>query len=266
MMFKLIALDVDGTLITPRFGLSSRLLASIKLLQAEDVSIVLSTGRQYQGIKQLIDIFKLKSPQIVVGGALAIDPSTMGYLYAEPLEPMVSQEILGYCEREKITAIASLGVKSVAVGPLDRLIALPDWGLPVPTHYKASRVKSSCYGITLIGVSEINNLMALNGFVSCIGSSVKVSSSAPGFIDLLNNKVSKGNALYHVAKYLGVSKDAIVAIGDSDNDLSMFEVAGYGVAVANASPALQSAAHRVVSCCDDDGAAEAIEELVLSSI
>jgi hydroxymethylpyrimidine pyrophosphatase-like HAD family hydrolase len=91
-----------------------------------------------------------------------------------------------------------------------------------------------------------------------------VTTSAPGFLDVVGHGVSKGNALLTVLKQIGLASDEIIAIGDGDNDLSVFEVAGYRIAMGNSCPRLAMRADMITCDCDNDGVAAALQMLGVS--
>ncbi|MBQ2221096.1 MAG: HAD hydrolase family protein, partial [Acidaminococcaceae bacterium] len=91
---------------------------------------------------------------------------------------------------------------------------------------------------------------------------VTVTSSRDNFLELMEPGVNKWNAVKAVAASYGIRPEEVMCIGDSNNDLSMIENAGIGVAVANAKPAVQAAAKLVTASNDEDGVAEAIETVL----
>ena len=92
---------------------------------------------------------------------------------------------------------------------------------------------------------------------------LKSIRSGPTFIDILNQKASKGMALKSLAHYLGIPMESTIAIGNYYNDLDMIQGAGVGVAVANAPEEIQVEADLVVPSNNENGVAEALRLLVL---
>jgi Cof subfamily protein (haloacid dehalogenase superfamily) len=91
---------------------------------------------------------------------------------------------------------------------------------------------------------------------------VEVVSSAENNIEIMSKGISKGNAVKILGDIYGISKDEIICIGDSENDISMIEYAGLGIAMANATDDLKAAADYVTDTNDNDGVAKAIEKIV----
>jgi len=93
---------------------------------------------------------------------------------------------------------------------------------------------------------------------------LEVTSSGPDNLELMARGVSKGWGLTQLGARLKIPPQAMLAFGDSDNDLEMIRYAGVGVAMGNAHGAVKQAADRVTATCDEDGVALVIEELCLS--
>ena len=92
---------------------------------------------------------------------------------------------------------------------------------------------------------------------------IEVSSSLPQNLELNRKGGNKGNGLLALADYLGLKREELMACGDSDNDYSMIEAAGLGVAMANASKEIKNLADAVTLSNDEDGVAYAIKKWVL---
>jgi len=265
-MFRLVALDVDDTVASDGCSVSGRLTSSITALHELGLRVVLVTGRQYPGIEQLIETLRLTSPQIVVGGAAIIELETLTVLQGEPIEAGLCVRILDYCERVGFTAVASFGRHSIGIGPREHFQLFLDHGIPVPEFRCVAETTGSCFGITVVGADRLDNISDFVSHADPLGDHLRISSTVSGFVDISSQRTSKGSALRWLIQYLGLLKKEVLAIGDSDADVSMFDAAGYSVAVANASPMLLAKADQVVASCDEDGAACAIEELILSGI
>ena len=89
--------------------------------------------------------------------------------------------------------------------------------------------------------------------------------SSPFFFEVLNTKASKGNAVEWVANYCQIKMEQVMCLGDHENDVSMLERAGFGVAMGNAVPAAAQAANIVTFDNDSDGVALAIERYALTT-
>jgi Cof subfamily protein (haloacid dehalogenase superfamily) len=98
-----------------------------------------------------------------------------------------------------------------------------------------------------------------------VGGRCQLLRSRPRYIEITNAEAHKGNALTWLAQFLGLGTDQVMAIGDSQNDITMIQMAGVGVAVANAGKEVQDAADYIVDSNQDSGVAEAIAEFALQA-
>lgn len=89
--------------------------------------------------------------------------------------------------------------------------------------------------------------------------------SAPWFFEIMHSKAHKGAAVLELGKYLGLTKDQIMVLGDENNDLTMFEAAGFGVAMGNANDQIKELASAVTADNDHDGVGVALEKYVLKN-
>ena len=94
------------------------------------------------------------------------------------------------------------------------------------------------------------------------GTSMYITKTNAEYLEFMNPDANKGTALKLVAERLGIPREEVAAFGDGDNDLSMIQWAGVGVAMGNAKPAVLAAADRVAPVCDEDGLACAVEEML----
>lgn len=92
---------------------------------------------------------------------------------------------------------------------------------------------------------------------------IAVTSSMPNNLEINGEGASKGNAILLLARYLGFSPSQTMAFGDGENDLSMMELAGIGVAMDNGNPALKKKADFIARSNEEDGVARVIEKLIL---
>jgi len=93
-----------------------------------------------------------------------------------------------------------------------------------------------------------------------IGNDMSIVFSNPMFLEFMDGMVSKGHALFEVAEHLGIEISNIMAFGDGNNDISMIETAGIGVAMENATPDVRSVANEITLSNNDDGVAEFLED------
>lgn len=267
MTYKLIALDIDGTLITSEQHISPRTKAAIAKAKEQGVVFAIATGRMFRSALPFAEELGLDLPIIAYNGALVQNPRTHEVYVHYPIPLTVAKEIARrakeeglhlnayiddevYVERitpeaEVYMQLSQYPVRPVGC-PLDQFMTKP------PTR------------LTLI---SLGNDARLRRFAAQVQEDLQerlyVLPFAPDYLELLHPAVSKGNALLKLAERLGILPEEVVAVGDGCNDMEMVQRAGLGVAMANADPALKEVADFITSSNDEDGVAEVIERFVL---
>jgi hypothetical protein len=126
------------------------------------------------------------------------------------------------------------------------------------THILPGRVNK------VIFLDDPDNIPSIRATLSQhLNGSAKLVQTLPMGLEVLPSTVSKGAALAWLLDDLGIPAEQVMALGDAENDIEMLQVAGLGVAVANAMPATLAAAYRVTTSNDEDGVALAVEQFVL---
>lgn len=292
--YKLIAMDVDDTLLDKELRVSPRVNAIINRLQTEGIVVTLATGRMFRSTRPIARQLGLDIPLITYQGALVKNCISGEVLLHQPLplEQALAVIQLGrqeglhinlYLEDqlyyEQVTkegeAYAKLADVPVCLVPdlAEFLLARArearreqvepaEQGKSVGQAEQAEQAAQAAFGPTkmlLIGEeAHLDNL--LDRARSQFGDTVHVTKSKPIFLEFTNAGANKGTALAELARVYGIKREEIMAFGDSYNDLEMLEYAGMGVAMGNARPALKEIADYITKGNDEDGVAEAIEK------
>ena len=246
MAIKLIAIDMDGTLLLPDHTISPAVKAAIAAARERGVNVVLTTGRPYAGVHSYLKELHMEQPGdycITYNGALvqkAGDGST------------VAQTALSYDDYRFLEQ-------------LSREVGSHFHALDRNTLYTAEKMDPE---IQLLKVMMIDEPAILDQAIARIPAEVKekytVLKSAPYFLEILDKRVNKGTGVKSLADALGIKPEEIMAIGDQENDIAMIEFAGVGVAMDNAIPAVKEAANFITKSNLEDGVAFAIEKYVLA--
>ncbi len=265
-MYKLVALDVDGTLLNSHHELTPAVAEAIRAALAQDVHVVLATGKQYSAIIPLIEQLELTAPQITSHGALVTDPVQNIVLHQQciPLEP----------GRRAITIGAELGVTMVVAGHGKTFAAAHNadidymltYGDPVPQILDDLTQALDLAPTHLMALAYKRDALyaeAYNRFRADLGDVLNVSLSSPYYVEFLHPQASKGQALAAVCAQLGVERESVLAAGDSFNDLSMFAFAGLAVAMDNAHSDVKKHANIIAPSNNADGVAHLLRQYVL---
>lgn len=272
---KLIALDLDGTLLTSEKRVSGRTLEVLKECERRGIEIVPTTGRA----KQAAPDFVLELPGvhygIFVNGASIWDLKKQEELFAGCIDWKTAQETArmlrrypilfdlyldgkGVCERSFLDRLEAFGVPEVYC----RLIRESRIAVDDLSRY-LEQTKAQVQKMNLIfpeGNLQVRHLVRAELEKQ---SGLLVTSSLPWNLELNAAGVTKGSAVLRLAGHLKLPIGETMACGDGENDLSMLQTAGFGVAMENGASFLKEHADWITLSNDCDGVAEAIKRWVL---
>ncbi|WP_069803653.1 Cof-type HAD-IIB family hydrolase [Thermogemmatispora onikobensis] len=267
--YRLLAIDLDGTLLTPfpAKEVTPRARRALEIAHASGLMITITTGQMLAVLRQVCAGLPLSGPQILENGAMIVDIAS-GAVLSERFLP--KEHILPVLE-----AARSLGLYRAYHTPevvyVDRHTPRArDWYRPpLPPAIEVDDVASlyprPCIKIAAVGLPE--TLPAKRQQLEhWFGEVLHVTQSTRDLLELLHPRASKGQALREVASLLGVAPAEIVAIGDHYNDVEMLRFAGLSIAMGNAPPEVQAVADYVTSDNAHDGVAQALERLVLPTL
>jgi Cof subfamily protein (haloacid dehalogenase superfamily) len=272
---RLVASDLDGTLLSPDGAVSLRTLAVIADLRARGIALCLATSRRWTGTRPVAEAIGMDGPLILYDGAItrhypsgavldldALPANTASaaaeLLFAHGLRPIVqygdgADEILVTTEAPSAVDAAAVYLAQYApqvrVAPLDQLTGA---GAPV--------LRVVAFG----ALSRLREVARQLSALPCGRQLLNVGAWTSAELTLFSATASKGAALASLAARHDIPMSAVLAIGDGVNDRSMLRVAGASVAMGNAPRAVQRAARYVAPPCAEDGFAVAVEQRVLA--
>ena len=264
MSIKLLALDLDGTIVTNLHTISERTQAAIKAAVRQGVQVVIATGREYPVTQKFIRLLELTTPVICYQGALIYDFQTDRVIASQTLPLPLAQQLIDLGRAHRLALHLYIGHQAYTEAPTDLSRSLLTRTGIYPhevsdlkqvttsAHYKGLIVHPAAYA----GSIAVRLAEALDGKLS-------VFRSFDTLIEVTSPQVSKGQALATLAGYYGLAQDEVMAIGDQDNDIDMIAWAGVGVAMGNASPGAKAAANHIAPPIEAEGAAWAIETFIL---
>ncbi|HEX30423.1 TPA: HAD family phosphatase [Candidatus Poribacteria bacterium] len=258
---KLIAIDLDGTLLYDDGTLSERNAEAISKALSLGVEIVLASGRMFRTILPYARRLNLTGPIIAYNGALAKVISTGEVLSHTPIPPEIADEIVDHCLSRELHLNFYLNER-VYVQHINKWSRLYD----TRTGSRSKRVDlARLKGSAPTKLLVIDHPSRIRGLVeefrSLLDNRLYFLVTMPEYIEFMNKEVSKGRALRDIMNRFGVSRQEVAVIGDGNNDLPMMEEAGVKVAMGNATDKLKCMADYVVGSNEEDGVAEAIEIL-----
>ena len=266
MKYKLIASDVDGTLINDNSELSERTKRAIINTIKSGVLFVTSTGRPFSAVNIINDLFTEDMPFIVFNGAAAYMGKSEKLLFEYYLDFDVAKEVYEIGQKQNAAQIVWTGPKLWTNRLCERTEAYAARGsneITVIDDFDTLRTKQK--GVSkVLWVEDPADVKRLSVKMSAhFGDRLKCVSSMAHFLEFISPDAGKGAALERVGKLYGIDSGEMIAVGDSYNDVSMLEYAGLSVAVANAPEDIKALCDYVTLTNNDDGVADVIEKFIL---
>ena len=269
MSIKLVAIDIDGTLLNSQHKISPRVKEALQKANEQGVRIVLCTGRPLPGVKEQLDELALYGENdfvITYNGSLVqatkdntiISRYTLSYedfLEIEMYSRKVGAHLHTIDDSAIYTANRNIGKYTIHEASL----------VNMPLKYRT--VDEMTPEMNIIKMMMIDEPEVLDPAIAKLPlhftEKYTTVKSTPFYYEIMNKNASKGNALAKLADHLGLNKDEVMAIGVNENDLSMIDYAGIGVAMGNATENVKTIADVHTTSNDEDGVAQIIEKMVL---
>ena len=255
---RLVASDLDGTIVRSDGTISDRTKAAISSVEAAGVPFVMVTGRPTRWMKAVADQTGHHGIAICANGAVVYDLHAEQVLESFLLPSTVGRDV-ALALREAIPGI------TFAVEPLCRPFAhepayVPRWDSADPRSTAHVDDLLSADVVKLLARHEgLGSDELLAAAVAAVGDAVTLThSSSDGLLEISAAGVSKATGLARLAAERDIPAVDVVAFGDMPNDLPMLTWAGLGIAVANAHPSVLEIADEVTTSNDDDGVAEVL--------
>jgi Cof subfamily protein (haloacid dehalogenase superfamily) len=268
--FRLVALDLDDTLLRSDLTISFRARNAIRRAMQEGVSVVLASGRVPQALDSFAKILGLhkKDGYLICGNGTIITESRTGKVVYETWVPtnaaLVAFDLAdaeGFPVQLYDDDVMYISRRNEYTSYDEKLTGLRQ---VVVSNFR-SMVEAGAHKLIVPGDPMI--LKPLEDIIrTYLGTDISLFTSKPYFLEILPPNVDKGTALAFIAEKLEVPREEVFAIGDSMNDEAMLRWAGCGVAMVNSDPRIKSIASLITEHSnDDDGVAEVIERFVLGN-
>lgn len=272
MEYKLLVLDVDGTLVNNKKELSPQTLTTLLKIQHTGVRLVLASGRSPHGLSHLVDKLEMKKwggYLLPYNGAQIIDTATHEVLFEKRIDPAMfpylekkAQKngfaIFTYHQNQLITThpennhiLEEAALNNMEVVAVDNLSEAVDFS-------PCKCVLVSDDEDALVSLKELWR-KRLAGVLNVYRSESFFLEVAPKFID-------KGNTLGVLIEKLGITTEEVMAIGDGRRDFAMLQLAGLGVAMGNAQDSIKACADYITESNENDGVALAVQKFIISSV
>lgn len=264
MKYKLLASDIDGTLINSNNEITKPVSDAIEKLKACGGIFTIATGRSITKIIKCVDIISPEAPVITDNGAVIIRADNGEIIYKKPLSP---------------SAVAEIWYRGLEYGVLTTI-----W-----TNEKlyVSRIDELALSYSRLTGEKLHLAESIDSFIDseitkCVwrGSAGQIEKlkraleenpiksaayciSCPELLEFMDEGVSKGEGLKKVCEYCKIDISEAIAAGDEQNDIEMLKAAGLGAAMGNASDIVKAAADYIAPTNDENGLCDIIEKFML---
>ncbi len=275
MDYKLVCIDVDGTLLNSKHKITSRTKAAILKAHQLGVHIVISTGRMYTDAEYYSNLIGVKSPVIASNGAFIKEKDNDRVIYKDILGEHLSLELLAIFRKHNIQPYFCTPNKFYYGNIMFKLFYLGSKILGKRRNELDIQFVFSWDQWQKILRREKNNIVkgeiiyrdatlisALREEITGI-TQLEIVDSSKYNIEITRCGVSKGKAVAMLASFYGLKPEEVITIGDSANDISMLQYAGLGIAMANAADIVKQKADYITDSNDDEGVAKAIDKFIL---
>jgi Cof subfamily protein (haloacid dehalogenase superfamily) len=277
MPYRMIAIDLDGTLLASDGSVPPRAKAAIHRALGAGLLVCFATGRNWTESKSILDTVAHHATAVFVSGAMVMDTKREVTLHRTMMDPTLAREVCGVLE--------ALGHSALALQDTHKTGGVDYLATAGQTPNEAERLWRE---VTQTVVHEVESLadwphehtirigivaptteveLAAKQLIERFGERIvshciHVPAYGVDVMEVFDPAVNKWEGISHVARLHGVQAHEIVAIGDDLNDLPMLRHAGLSVAMGNAKPEVKAIARRIIGRNDEDGLAVFLEELI----
>ncbi len=260
---KLLAFDVDGTLLNSRGELTKRTISSLLAAKEAGAVTALATGRDWGALTNLLKQLPGMEFALCTNGTEIYDHSGE-LIYARQISVETAKELVKAI-RDRINGVAiGAGINKGMIGEPEVVNAMPP-GLEIPQDQIVddivSALKPAIRDLVIYHQDYVHRLDQLFSAIVdvCNGFDVAVQYSGLPMMELLPTGSGKGTALTWLAKHVKIKQENVIAFGDGLNDLSMLEWAGTGIAMGQSESRVQGSANLVIGTCEEEGVAQWLE-------
>jgi len=267
MNYKLIAMDLDGTLNNDRKVITEKTKEALMAAQKKGIRLALASARPSPGLFKERDILRLQDHRGILmsyNGGRIVDAATGKVLFETSMDLQETKQVLQKLESLPVTPILDDGVQFYVTDKN---------GFKVDYECKNNNMVCSEVGnlADFLTFAPIKILMSVQPeqlkavqqqIADFLPESLTVVQTAPFYLEVIPRVINKGQGIRDICGVLGIDTEEVISFGDAENDIPMLRAAGMGVAMGNAAEAVKAAADMVTLTNNEDGIAAALEKLL----
>ena len=267
MDYKLIAMDLDGTLNNDQKTITEITKAALMAAQERGIRLALASARPSPGLFKERDILRLQDYNGILmsyNGGRIVDAATGRVLFETSMELNQTKQVLRRLEELPVTPILDDGVQFYVADKN---------GYKVDYECKNNQMTCSEVGnlADFLSFAPIKILMSVQPeelpkvqqqIAAFLPEELTVVQTAAFYLEVIPKVINKGQGIRDICAVLGIQPAQVISFGDAANDIPMLREAGMGVAMGNAADAVKAAADMVTLSNNDDGIAAALEKLL----
>jgi Cof subfamily protein (haloacid dehalogenase superfamily) len=264
MKLSLLLSDVDGSLVTTDKVLTPRAIAAVTRLHERGIRFAITSGRPPRGMSMFVDPLALIEPIAGFNGGAYVAPD-LSVLESHALSTEASRSAVDLLTQHGLDAWVYTSDGWYVRNPDAPHVARESRTVAFPPQVIATFESLYAEGVKVVGISDDYDRVrhADDEIRSALQAAASVARSQPYYIDITNPVANKAAVVRYHASRLGIPASEIATIGDMPNDVLMFRVSGFSIAMGNAADDVKAQASAVTDSCDEDGFAKAVERYLL---
>jgi len=265
--YKLIALDLDGTLLNDQKQITGQTRDALIAAQKTGIRLALASARPSPGLYRERDALGMQEHGGILmsyNGGRIVDAATGRVLFETAMDLSETKEVLRRLERLPVTPILDDGTQFYVTDKSGYKV-----------DYECRNNNMTCTEVSSLAefltFAPIKILMSADSekirdiqaeIAAFLPPTLCVVQTAAFYLEVIPNTINKGKGIRDICRVLNISPAEVIAFGDAENDIPMLQAAGMGIAMGNAAEPVKAAANRTTHSNNDDGIAAALRELL----
>lgn len=268
MKYKILVLDIDGTLTNSKKEVSDRTKKALHEAQEKGVIVTLASGRPTQGIKYVadeIELAKYGGYVLSFNGGVITNYQTKEVIFEKVMPDGIIPFLYNEAKKSNFAILSYLDDVIVTETPDNQYIeyeAFLNRMKVVKVDDFVDTLRAPVTKCLMVGDPD-KLVVEEERLKKKLGERLSIYRSEPFFLEIVPLNIDKAKSLEKLLKYLNLNREEMIACGDGFNDCSMIEYAGLGVAMCNAQPSVKEMADVVTLTNDEDGVAMVVEDYIL---